>query len=58
MKKSYWITKNRNLTPNIRKKANSGRIVKSLTAASSKRQNFLQGMFQSIVIKMSILYGL
>ena len=41
MKQSYWITKNRNLTPNIVKQANSGWIVKSLTAAAgSKQQNF------------------
>ena len=51
MNKSYWFTKNHNLTPNIGKQANSGRIVKSLTAAAgSKQQNFLQGVFQNIAI--------
>ena len=57
MNKSYWFTKNHNLTPDIGKQANSRRIVKSLTAAAgSKQQNF----FARGVPKychMSILYG-
>ena len=51
MNKSYWFTKNHNLTPNIGKQANSRRIVKSLSvAAAANSRIFLQGVFQNIAI--------
>ena len=57
MNKSYRFTENRNLTPNIRKQANSRRIDKSLTAAAGSKQQIFCARGVPKYCHMSILYG-